>query len=81
MFAQSSRWINRALTGSGSLLTWLRTHTLNISGPSICCLLNLAFFTASSRLYANLDFEGIIGWETEGQVITHPALSHGGETK
>jgi hypothetical protein len=44
-------------------------------------LLNLAFFTASSRLYANLDFEGIIGWETEGQAITHPALSHGGETK
>jgi hypothetical protein len=52
-----------------------------ISGPSICCSLNLAFFTASSRLYANLDFEGIIGWETEGQAITHPALSHGGETK
>jgi len=48
-----------------------------ISGPSICCSQNLAFFTASSRLYANLDSEGIIGWETEGQAITHPALSHG----
>jgi hypothetical protein len=66
------------MVAQSSLLTWLRT---NISGPSICCLLNLAFFTASSRLYANLDFEGIIGWETEGQAITHPALSHGGETK
>src|SRR5262249_29151006 len=34
----------------------------------ICCSLNLAFFTSSSRLIANPDFEAIIGRDTGGQV-------------
>jgi hypothetical protein len=76
--ALAGEWRSSTLSGlSGLREADVRdVRSAAISGPSICCSLNLAFFTASSRLYANPDFEVIIGWDGEGQVITHSALSH-----